>query len=110
MKRLLLPIVVMLFALQGHAQEVKMNLNLGVDDILMQQAWSIDDPESEPAREVIEVLMFELNSFYAALNAAAPESFTYDFTSIDAQLKKAKTLKLNIDAFKPDLDFIDSYR
>lgn len=87
-----------------------MQVTTNVEEILLQQTWSIDDPQTEFALPIIEGIYTELNAFYELLNLSTNGSFVFDFTTVDALIQEADQLEINLNAFDSDFQLMDSYR
>lgn len=110
MRTLLLQLFFASIYFGASAQQVQMQVTSNIEEILLQQPWSIDEPQTEFASAIIEGLYIELTSFYEQVNASSGGSINFNFTPIDELLLQASQLEMNLSAFDNDFELVDSYR
>lgn len=110
MKGIILLTVILCLQFATNAQQIQMNIQMNPDEIMTQQSWQMDDPQTEFARPVVESLLKETRKFYDMLNQSEPGNFTFDFSVLDSLILEADKLQINLIAFHQDFDLINSYR
>ena len=91
-------------------EKYELKCKMTVEEILRSQAFDIDHPTSENARQISIILNKEFNIIYEQLNQGNSEVLSEHIMAIESAIISAIEIGMNYSMFAKDIEFLEELK